>query len=73
MKLKQMGVKAGVSDLCLPYPKGKYCGLYIEMKYGQGRHQESQKEFLKDMAEAGHYVCYLLYSGACNSGTYGIL
>jgi hypothetical protein len=60
VKLKQMGVKAGVSDLCLPYPKGKYCGLYIEMKYGQGRHQESQKEFLKDMAEAGHYVatCY---------------
>ena len=60
MKLKQMGVKSGVSDLCLPYPKGKYCGLYIEMKYGQGRHQESQKEFLTDMAAAGHYVatCY---------------
>lgn len=28
VKLKQMGVKAGVSDLCLPYPKGLYCGLY---------------------------------------------
>ena len=25
VKLKQMGVKAGVSDLCLPYPKGIYC------------------------------------------------
>lgn len=34
VKLKQMGVKAGVSDLCLPYPKGIYCGLYIEMKFG---------------------------------------
>ncbi len=60
MKLKQMGVKAGVADLCLPYPRGIYCGLYIEMKYGDGRQQDSQKEFLADMAAAGHYVatCY---------------
>ena len=60
VKFKQMGVKAGVSDLCLPYPKGIYCGLFIEMKYGDGRQQPSQKEFLKDMAEAGHFVatCY---------------
>ena len=60
VKLKQMGVKAGVSDLCLPYPKGLYCGLYIEMKFGDNRQQETQKEFLADMAEAGHFVatCY---------------
>ena len=60
VKFKQMGVKTGVSDLCLPYPKGIYCGLFIEMKYGDGRQQPSQKEFLKDMAEAGHFVatCY---------------
>lgn len=60
VKLKQMGVKAGVSDLCLPYPKGIYCGLYIEMKYGNNRQQDTQKEFLADMAEAGHFVatCY---------------
>lgn len=60
VKLKQMGVKAGVSDLCLPYPKGIYCGLFIEIKFGDGRRQASQKEFLKDMAEAGHFVatCY---------------
>jgi hypothetical protein len=60
VKLKQMGVKAGVSDLCLPYPKGTYCGLYIEMKYGNNRQQPAQKEFLADMAAAGHFVatCY---------------
>lgn len=60
VKFKQMGVKAGVSDLCLPYPKGMYCGLYIEMKYGDNRLQDTQKEFLADMAEAGHFVvtCY---------------
>ena len=34
VKFKQMGVKAGVSDLHLPYPKGSYCGLFVEMKFG---------------------------------------
>lgn len=60
VKLKQMGVKAGVSDICLPYQRGIYCGLYIEMKYGNNRHTEEQKEFLRDMQEAGHFVvtCY---------------
>lgn len=60
VKFKQMGVKAGVSDLCLPYPKGAYHGLFIEMKYGNNRQQDTQKEFLKDMAAAGHFVatCY---------------
>lgn len=60
VKLKQMGVKAGVSDLCLPYPKGLYCGLYIEMKFGNNRQQDTQKEFLADMTAAGHFVatCY---------------
>ena len=60
VKLKQMGVKAGVSDLCLPYPKGIFCCLFIEMKFGDNRQQASQKEFLKDMEAAGHFVatCY---------------
>ena len=60
VKLKQMGVKAGVADLCLPYPKGIYCGLYIEMKFENNRQQDTQKEFLADMAAAGHFVatCY---------------
>lgn len=60
VKLKQMGVKAGVSDLCLPYPKGLYCGMYIEMKFGDNRQQTTQKEFLEDMAAVGHFVvtCY---------------
>ena len=60
VKLKSMGVKPGVADLHLPYAKGVYIGLYIEMKYGTGRHQDSQIEFLHDMAKNGHYVatCY---------------
>lgn len=60
VKFKQMGVKAGVSDLHLPYPKGIYCGLYVEMKFGKNRLQETQKDFLYDMQMAGHFVvtCY---------------
>ncbi|MDE6314040.1 MAG: VRR-NUC domain-containing protein [Lachnospiraceae bacterium] len=60
VKLKRMGVKRGVSDLCLPYPKGIYCGLFIEMKYGKNSPTVHQQDFMFDMAEAGHYtaVCY---------------
>lgn len=59
-KLKEMGVKAGVSDLFLPYPKGCYHGMYIEMKFGNNRHTDKQKEFLADMAGVGYFVatCY---------------
>lgn len=59
-KFKKLGVKAGVSDLILPAPKGSYHGLFIEMKYGSNKLQDAQKEFLKDMSEAGYYTitCY---------------
>lgn len=56
-KLKQMGVKAGIPDLHLPVPKGIYNGLYIEMKYGNGSIQKTQREFLKAAAKYGHYCC----------------
>lgn len=60
VKLKQMGVKAGIPDLCLPVPKGIYNGLYIEMKYNTGKLEDSQKRMLKALAATGHYcaVCY---------------
>lgn len=59
-KFKRLGVKSGVSDLILPSPKGSYHGLFIEMKSGNNKLQDSQKEFLKDMAEAGYFAitCY---------------
>ena len=41
IKLKQMGVKSVVSDLCLPYPKGIYCGLYI--RADTSRHRKSSR------------------------------
>lgn len=60
VKFKQMGVLAGVSDLHLPVPKGAYASLYIEMKYENGRLEDSQKRFLHAAADVGNFcvVCY---------------
>ena len=60
VKLKQMGVKAGVSDLQLPHPKGKYCGLFIEMKFDKNMLTIQQRGFLQRMQRSGHFVavCY---------------
>ena len=59
-KLKRMGVLAGVPDLHLPVARSGYNGLYIEMKYGDGRLLASQKEFLIRAAHFNNYcaVCY---------------
>lgn len=59
-KLKRMGVLAGVPDLHLPVARAGYNGLYIEMKYGDGRLLASQKEFLIRAARFNNYcaVCY---------------
>lgn len=53
--LKQQGVKRGVPDLCLPVPKGKYHGLYIEMKTETGRTSEYQAWWLRKLEENGYY------------------
>lgn len=62
-KMKQMGVKAGVSDICFPYPSGRYVGMYIELKYGDNVPTPSQRAFMRDMELAGHYCC-ICYSAA---------
>lgn len=58
--LKRQGVKAGVSDIFIPVPRGKYHGLYIEMKVGKNKPSKEQKEFLCDMQNQGYAValCY---------------
>lgn len=63
VKLKRMGVLAGVADLHLPVARSGYHGLYIEMKFGDGRIQKSQKEFLRAAAKENNY-CAVCYSAA---------
>lgn len=33
---KRMGVKKGMPDICVPVPRGQFCGLYIELKRCDG-------------------------------------
>lgn len=59
-RLKKEGVKAGVPDLFLPAPKGKWHGLYIEMKAPKGTVSEKQKWWIKALRKQGYAVaiCY---------------
>ena len=58
--LKEQGVKPGVPDLCFPVPKGKYHGMYIEMKDGKNKTTQPQDEWLELLSENGYMtaVCY---------------
>lgn len=59
-RFKQLGVKAGVPDLCLPVPRGMFHGLFIEMKSPDGKATKKQKEWLAKLAKQGYdtAVCY---------------
>lgn len=58
--LKRQGVKAGVPDLCLSIPRGKYHGLYIEMKVDNNKPTEKQEHWLRNLSYYGYAVkvCY---------------
>lgn len=60
VKFKRQGVKAGVSDLFLPYYNGVYHGLFIEMKAENGKVSKKQQEFIDDMNDSLYkaVVCY---------------
>ena len=62
-RLKAAGVKAGVSDLHLPLPRGQFHGLWIELKAPKPHPSSTsteQRAWLKRMREAGHRaeVCF---------------
>lgn len=54
-RFKAEGVKAGVPDLCLPIPRGRYHGLYIELKrIRDGRTSENQDKWLAALQAQGY-------------------
>lgn len=60
IRLKKEGLQSGVPDICLPAALGGAFGLYIEMKWGANKLQESQKAYRDYLILAGyrHEVCY---------------
>ena len=62
IRLRAEGVKAGVSDLCLPVPLNGYHGLYIEMKRPDHTNKptEDQIDWLDYFNSVGYkaVVCY---------------
>lgn len=58
--LKRTGLKPGVPDLCLPVPRGKYHGLYIEMKTEEGTTSPEQDWWLEELKRQGYCagVCH---------------
>lgn len=59
-RLKLMGVKRGVPDLCLPVPNQGYAGLYIELKAPNGKIGEEQNWWICELEKRGYKaaVCY---------------
>jgi hypothetical protein len=70
--LRSEGVNSGVPDLCFCEPRGKYHGLYIEMKrrpktlksgkksFSGITTSDNQKEFIQKLKDRGYMaiVCY---------------
>lgn len=52
--LKRQGVKAGVPDICLPVARGKYHGLYIELKANKNKPSKKQEYWLGQLTEQGY-------------------
>ena len=57
-KLVRMGLKSGVPDLILEFPKGRM--VYLEIKTEKGKLSETQQNWLKvsNLFHTPHYVLY---------------
>lgn len=59
-KMVAEGVKKGVPDVCLPIARGKYIGLWIEMKSPGSYPRPEQKHWLQSLKKQGHFtaICH---------------
>lgn len=58
--MKAEGMKAGVPDVHLPVARGRYTGLWIEMKAGKNKPTPEQRRRMDALDAEGHLcvVCY---------------
>lgn len=69
-RLKKQGVKPGVPDIFLPEPRGRYHGLYIEMKRAEkGKTTEDQARWLHYL-QSRKYMTAICFS--CDSAIHVI-
>lgn len=54
-RFKREGVKAGVPDIILPVPRGKYHGLFVELKRIRGgKPSDEQLEWIAQLRTQGY-------------------
>ncbi len=59
--IKYLGVKAGVPDLLIFDPKGKYNGLAIEFKIKYNKPTENQERWLNEL-KMRNWACFIIYN-----------
>lgn len=58
-KLRMVGMRKGVPDLCLPVARGMHYGLYVEMKRRDGSTPtQDQADWLEKLDGQGYCVCW---------------
>jgi hypothetical protein len=55
--MKRQGVRPGVPDLCLPVARGRFHGLYIELKRKGEGPTEAQCGWISELNRQGYYAC----------------
>jgi hypothetical protein len=64
-KLKDLGLRQGVSDLFIAMPNHTFCGAWIEVKTKKGKLSFYQEKFLIDMKSQNYFtsVCRSIEEG----------
>ncbi len=66
VSLKKQGVKSGVPDNFLAVPRGKFHGLFLELKSSSGKLSKNQAEMIQFLNEQGYSACVSnSFEGAC--------
>lgn len=61
VKFKQLGVRSGIPDLFIPVAKGKYHGLFIEIKRSKDAYLSDNQQFWLSVLEKQGYAVFVGY------------
>lgn len=59
MKLKAMGFRSGIPDVCIAVPALQYHGAFCELKKAGGSPSKEQKRLLSALGKAGYFACVI--------------